>query len=400
MGATTLKNNTFSSNTAYSGGGAYFGKATLTENTFSGNTATSGVGGGVYIISSGFLTKNTFTGNTAGGSGGGIYSSGHGNTLDNNTFSSNTAYSGGGAYLDGSRILMTNNTFSKNMANEDGGGDYLYGVDTLTNNVFTENASGDKGGGIYSFAKYSNALTLTNNTIARNTAENQGGGIWITLTKKKGEIYNNIIWNNSAPNATDLYIDNTGDDPFFPVAVDLFNNDFDQSSSGTYITKPFAIDASNLDNEDPLFNSNGDYHLTASSPCINTGDNDAPDLPDTDKDGKPRIIGGIVDMGAYEFRPLSYIYVDNDDVTCGGNTPCYATIQAAIDAAETESIIRILQGTFDEDIITDQGYGLILSGGWDSTFTTQSSDTLINSLTINSTSGTVEIDNVTLQHFD
>lgn len=90
-------------------------------------------------------------------------------------------------------------------------------------------------------------------------------------------------------------------------------------------------------------------------------------------------------------------YVNKDDETCGGNTPCYSTIQAAIDAAETESSIRILQGTFAEDIIVNQAYYLTLSGGWDSSFTTQSSTTNINSLTIADNSGTVEIENIILQ---
>jgi len=94
------------------------------------------------------------------------------------------------------------------------------------------------------------------------------------------------------------------------------------------------------------------------------------------------------------YTAISYV---SSDGTCGGSTPCYSTIQEAIDAAETESVIRILQGTYDEDIIIDQTYGLILSGGWDSTFTTQSSNTVINSLTITGTSGTVEIENVVLQ---
>jgi hypothetical protein len=86
--------------------------------------------------------------------------------------------------------------------------------------------------------------------------------------------------------------------------------------------------------------------------------------------------------------------------SCAGNSPCYTTIQAAIDAAESESVIKILQGTFYEDITVNQVYALTLSSGWDSTFTTQSSSTVINSLTINGTSGTVEVDNVVLQESD
>ena len=69
---------------------------------------------------------------------------------------------------------------------------------------------------------------------------------------------------------------------------------------------PFTIDPSNLNNEDPLFvdPANDDYHLSEDSPCINAGDNSAPELPATDKDGNPRIIDGIVDMGAYEYQDL------------------------------------------------------------------------------------------------
>jgi len=90
------------------------------------------------------------------------------------------------------------------------------------------------------------------------------------------------------------------------------------------------------------------------------------------------------------------IYVEPDG-ECGGNTPCFSTIQEGIDSADAYSVIKISEGTFDEDIIMDQTYGLTLSGGWDSTFTTQSSNTVVNSLTITGTGGTVEIDNVVLQ---
>jgi hypothetical protein len=55
---------------------------------------------------------------------------------------------------------------------------------------------------------------------------------------------------------------------------------------------------------DPQFIGGGDYHLQPTSPCINAGTNTAPNLPPTDADGNPRIVNGIVDMGAYEFQGL------------------------------------------------------------------------------------------------
>jgi hypothetical protein len=54
---------------------------------------------------------------------------------------------------------------------------------------------------------------------------------------------------------------------------------------------------------DPLFKdaANGDYHLTADSPCVNMGINSAPDLPARDFEKDPRIMRGTVDIGADEF---------------------------------------------------------------------------------------------------
>lgn len=44
----------------------------------------------------------------------------------------------------------------------------------------------------------------------------------------------------------------------------------------------------------------GDYHLQASSPSVEPGTNDAPDLPPTDLDGDPRVVGPRVDQGVDE----------------------------------------------------------------------------------------------------
>ena len=49
----------------------------------------------------------------------------------------------------------------------------------------------------------------------------------------------------------------------------------------------------------------GDYHLMRDSYCIDAGDpNYVAEPNETDLDGKPRVIGGLIDMGAYEYRPL------------------------------------------------------------------------------------------------
>ncbi len=135
-----------------------------------------------------------------------------------------------------------------------------------------------------------------------------------------------------------------------------------------------------------------DYHLIPSSPCINAGNNSAPNLPSKDKDGNPRIFGGTVDMGAYEYQPI--VYVEPDGL-CGGNTPCYSTIQSAIDAASSGSVIKIREGVYNEDPTLSSSKNLTLQGGWDSTFTTQSSNTTINSLTISS--GVVTVDSMVIQ---
>jgi len=83
------------------------------------------------------------------------------------------------------------------------------------------------------------------------------------------------------------------------------------------------------------------------------------------------------------------VYVESSG-SCGGNTPCYSTIQAAIDAASSGNAIKIAEGSYDEALSLSSSKDLTLQGGWDSAFTSQSSNTTVNSLTISN--GSIEVD--------
>jgi len=366
-GSVTLTNSTVTGNQAYQdGGGVYVLKAnnvTLTNNTIQGNS--SGFGGGFYAVESKIvtLTGNTIASNTVAfvnppPGGAGLYvdttypltgESGKSSTVTltqntissnqgqgmfvlgsqtglstatvavvRNTFDHNSAVSGGAIAMSyGDTFTASQNTLSNNTASSNGGGlaFFFTHVVSLTDNVIFANTAGANGGGLYALQQ--NTVNLTNNTLSGNSATTPsssfGGGIWLRLFADSdvANIYNNVVWNNSAGSGAsgDLAIDNDGNGNSVFSPVNLFNNDFNQAASGFFITQAgFSIPPSNLNNQDPKFvNAVGNnYSLQASSPCIDTGTNSAPSLPPLDGAGAFRIAGPAVDIGAFEFGALAY----------------------------------------------------------------------------------------------
>lgn len=210
----------------------------------------------------GTLTNCVLSGNAAGRHGGGAS---HG-TLNNCVLRGNTATENGGS----------------------GGGSY-YG--TLNNCLLSENAAVYGGGSYFEM--------LNNCTVARNRATAQGGG-----ASKPVSLRNSIVWGNSSPDAADV---------------------FDRTTA-TYCCIPDQVPENGNIRDDPLFAAaeNGDYRLRAGSPCIDAGRNYFA-FGDTDLAGNPRIVGGRVDIGAYEGGVVGYDVTLDRQGGSGGTARVFAT---------------------------------------------------------------------------
>jgi predicted outer membrane repeat protein len=316
----TLTDCTFSGNSAeYGGGGGMFnGSAspTLVNCAFSGNSARGPEmgGGGMYNVGSPTtVTDCTFIENSAEYAGGGIYNESSNSTIGNCTFNGNSAeYAGGGIYSESSNPTINNCIFSDNSANNYGGG--MYRIDCgdlliLTNCIFNNNSATLDGGGIYSTNSYD--LHIFNCTLSSNSAGNCGGGILMNSGGGGLAMFNDILWGNTA-----------NLDPQFAGNIIIIG--FSDVQGGATEYGPENIDA------DPMFVDANDSHLLPYSPCIDTGYNsEVPPGVTTDLDGRPRFVDGdcndtvIVDMGAYEF---TYAYFGDFDGSCDVDFVDYAIL--------------------------------------------------------------------------
>jgi len=280
-----------------------------------------GQGGGIANNSSLTIRNCTFSGNKTPSwgpwRGGAIYSTGP-TTITNCIFYNNAApyymSTGGAIYLNHSSSCITDCIFEKNSAGMYGGAIFIFNADipitnctfisnngsaiyleladcTITNCIFAKN-SANSGGGIQTNASYP---IVTNCTFFKNTATHYGGAFF--QYSGHSTITNCIFWEDSA------YLSGPEISSFFGTQPSVTYCDVQGGHFGTgnINTSPLFVDTSDADP------ANWDLHLQLSSPCIDAGDNTAPQLPDTDLEGYPRVVDGdsdghaIVDMGASEY---------------------------------------------------------------------------------------------------
>jgi hypothetical protein len=284
---------------------------TILHNTITGNHSCDGAGisvsWGSPIIKGNIISGN-FHDQCSGGIGGaGIAVTGQGSAqIIGNLISGNdggNGFAGGGISLwaAGTPTVM-NNIILNNTIQTGGGG---IGIEAccsdaiVVQNLIIGNSASDVGG-LYSFPN-SGAPVFVNNTFTNNRSSN-GLDSEIYTNSSPGEptsFYNNIVVGLKGQTA--LYCDNFNTTT---LAV-FFNNDVYVPRGTRYggICPDQTGSNGNISDNPKFVNpAKRNYQLLGGSPAINAGTNSAPDLPKKDLAGHPRIVGGTIDMGAYEFQ--------------------------------------------------------------------------------------------------
>jgi len=261
-------NSFFTNNTSSTNGGAIFvgncTPATIIEGcTLQYNTASSG---GALALQAGspMIRSNKFVNNTASGSGGAIYVTSSNAKSINDLIANNVASTGAGGGMQvvgNSNIVLTNTTIVNNYANTGGGGINFNSANAVSKNIII----------------YGNVAGMLGNQVALGTANCDPNFYYCDI---QGGVAG-FGGPGAGGDYSGIYEFNIDNDPGFVHPSDGVGADYDGLSA--------------------------DWQLNNSSLCIDAATPDTTGLllPATDLAGNPRVWGGIVDMGAYEFNPVT-----------------------------------------------------------------------------------------------
>jgi hypothetical protein len=297
------------------GGGLYVSGSALTiaTSTISSNNATGGDAGvlggggpadGGGISNGGALTvsNSILSGNSA-GYGGGI-SNGGALTVSNSTLSGNSADQGGGI-SNGGALTVSNSTLSGNSAYLYGGGIYNRGTLTVSNSTLSGNSATDiyygSGGGIYAYLGHSN---LTNVTLSANRSTFFGGGLYVYFDLPV--LHNTLIAGNfrgaTGTTRDDVYggLDPGGDYNLIGDGTGMggLNNGVNGNQVGSASAPIDPLLGPLQDNGGPTLT----HALLRGSPAIDAGSNAYATDWDQRGPGYPRIVNGVIDIGAFEVQ--------------------------------------------------------------------------------------------------
>ncbi len=264
--------------------------------------------------------------------------------IDNCAFSRNMANYGGGIYIStqSGDIKITKSMFLSNSSAYGGGIDIISnsGIVDIINNVFSNNRASWYGGGLYAWI--SGKINFINNTLSKNNAK-YGGGVNLKLLSSSSvaNLYNNILWHNSAGaggyDGDDLYIDVGANNGNTEPMVYIFNNDigensdFDSGQSEDLVINTNYLNGNNITYDPEFVNRlSNNFHLLPTSPCIDAGKNNTPSIPNKDIEGRDRIINGTIDIGAYEYQAQGPAYYSLNVTIAGSEDGVVTSVPVGI----------------------------------------------------------------------
>jgi predicted outer membrane repeat protein len=301
------------------------------------------VGGALFCDNTSlFLNQSYFLSNESNGGGGAMVCHNSGDIyIGNCLFEDNFANGSGGgiAFLEGISAQIEYCEFFFNWASSeiylaDGGAVFVTPYDnemSMVNCHIHSNVAGDYGGGLYTGSPGRLVSCLFNDNEASNSSPYEGGGGAITLAQTSILLLNSTFSENYGGVGTTIYCEDAEVAMINSILWDDFGNSDTKIFLSTIDNPPsLFIDHSDIEggidyvsgtggymvnwatgnmNEDPLFEwPSVDFSLVWNSPCINAGRSDTLFLliPPEDIAGNPRIMGGEIDMGCYEYQgPIS-----------------------------------------------------------------------------------------------
>ncbi len=278
LGNTRLSNVVVTDNDGTSGGGGIGGinGAIIVEDSVV-HSNRGGTGGGISKNGSLTILNSTVRDNVASQSAGGISATGGVFIAKNSTISGNTGVGTGGGIENTREMFLTNVTVSNNRSiSQGGGGIYNAAIATLTNCTVSNNTAAVNGGGL--FSQGSTTVTLHNTVIANST----GGGDCRQNTTVTFSASHSLVEDGGCGVVNGVNNNRTGDPNLGPLA----------DNGGA--TKTHAL-------------LPGSIAIDAGSNALAVDANNQPLTTDQRGAGFPRILGGVVDMGAYEAAPAGTV---------------------------------------------------------------------------------------------